>query len=284
MSPPAFQLPGSAFMLVAMWSSVELLVCIAELDPYVEARVDGAAESVVLPFCIAGLISGWLFVLTWLLLGARPKANLIIPVIDTIEFNVIMNRDRLFRVAILVVIVAEMTLLSFSTIHGQWLLGIFVAFAIPCLAWPTIYRQITGRRIARYEQQVGASLDIRGIILVTVLIATATSLCRDSESLEPETLMLAIALGTSIGMVWLSVALWMLNRRRRWFLLSVLSSWLPVAVMAIFSLSQRILGPDLVGEAVVATLAICIHAAVYFGTLRASDYRLGLDTSSPNLR
>ncbi len=282
MNERSLRLPGSATLLVVMWSSFELLVCCVGLDSYLNS---GAAIGLFLvSFCLAGLFAGWLFVVTWLLLGARPTVNSMVPMIEATEFRALLIRDRCFRSAILCVVTAQMMLLVLSTHNGRWCVGLLIAGSVPCLAWPTVYRQITGRRIGKYAPQVAASLDIRGIMLVTIVIAVASSVCRGTENSEPEALVLAVAFGAAVGLMWLGVMLWMLHRRRRWFLLSVLGAWLPIGIVAQAMLMKRSLGPDLVDQAVVGSLTLYVHAVVYFGTLRASDYRLGLDTSPSNLR
>lgn len=148
MNERSLRLPGSATLLVGMWSSFELLVCCVGLDSYLNASA--AIGWFLVPFCLAGLFAGWLFVVTWLLLGARPTANSMVPVIEATEFKALLIRDRWFRLAILSVVAAQMMLLVISTQNGRWCVGLLIAGAIPCLAWPTVYRQITGRRIGRY--------------------------------------------------------------------------------------------------------------------------------------
>lgn len=121
-------------------------------------------------------------------------------------------------------------------------------------------------------------------MLVTVVIAVASSVCRSTEDFEPEALALAVAFVAAVGLMWLSVILWMLHRKRRWFLLSLFAALLAIGIVAQAMLIRRSLGPDLVDQAVVGSFALYVHAVVYFGALRASDYRLGLDTSPSNLR
>ena len=284
MSPRAFDLPGSAALLVAMWSGFELLVCCVGLDSSVDSNAGAVVATIVVVFCAIGLFAAWLFGATWLLIGARPIANATISMVDSSEFQALVNRDRRFRLGILFVVVSEMAVLVISTDGGPLCVRLFIAMAIPCLAWVAVYRQITGRRIAKHEPQRGASLDIRGIMLVTVVIAVASSVCRGTNKLESDTLALAVIVGAAGGLMWMSVILWMFNRRRRWFFLSLLGLFFPIGIVAQTVLTRRSFGTDLVNDAVVVSLALYVHAVVYFGILRASDYRLGLDTSPSNLR
>ena len=193
--------PRGALQVVALWSGLALLACIAGLDRW-SSDIGFAVDNSPLGFAIGALAGSWLFVASWWILSGRVGKE---------ATSEIRSAEQWCRAGLLALAVGQALLLAVSTRFGAELIAMMLAGSLTALTWMVLFRQWSSKRVMRARLAKQSALNIRGLMTLTVATAMVISVVLRQFRLEPEMIFASLVLGAVVGAVWLAMFWWVLN-------------------------------------------------------------------------
>tara|TARA_R110002049_G_scaffold2750_2_gene21320 strand:- start:3287 stop:4204 length:918 start_codon:yes stop_codon:yes gene_type:complete len=262
---PDIRPPWTVFSIVAMWTLLELGAVII----YKAGAPNGQRNpDAVFALLLGGISAGVMFMSTWWILGARPVDP------DDSRFVVALRADRIFRVFLLLIALVSLFVATSLIDRSAAILGHSLAVISVAMVFPIMYRQITGRRIAKCRPQQKSAFDIRGLMLVTFAMASAGAMASVDGVYRSETFAIAAAFGVTFGLVWFALMGMLMKHPYIWVVFSLFGLALNSAIIA----GVGILGPygpdKTVAILAPLTAGLYLHGLMYWFVTRTADYRL----------
>jgi hypothetical protein len=238
------------------------------------------------PFYGGVVVAGWLMISLWLTNGKTGASSKSTGDCETYRDPIVSKGDpwltpnRWFCVTLVVAVVMMIFMINhFAPALSVTVAGVILWATLGAIA-PALQRQLTGRPI-RHRPDLSipdasptSSLGVRGLMVLTFCIAAAIGAARKMSGGDLVPLYPPAAMGILGGLVWVSMVLSMIGRKRRylpvaigltvveavaagqWILFSPAADIIPVESVILFIVSTRVAG------------------WVYLSVMRASGYRI----------
>ncbi|HBJ33456.1 MAG TPA: hypothetical protein DDZ51_01590 [Planctomycetaceae bacterium] len=284
------RLPLSTFIVVMIWSIPAYCVMLYHFGGQ-SGDVDLFAGPEI-SFIGGIVVAGWLMISLWLTNGKVDSSfdlatdcN-IEPRSEITSEPSVAKRDRwltpnrwLCAALVAAVVMMIFTVHQFTPELSFMVAGVILWTTLGAIA-PALHRQLTGRPIryrpglANVDADPTSSLGVRGLMVMTLCIAASIGAARRLSGGDLVPLYQPMAMGLIGGLVWVSMVLCAIGRKRRYFPMAVGLTAAEATVAGQWMLLSPAMDTVPVESVILFIVLVRTTGWIYLSVMRASGYRI----------